>query len=808
MRLPLYFLGLIALAWGCETGTSSEDNPLSYFPPNTYSILQIHNTQKFRNEFQNNPVLTSFKEILPDDGIKTIDSLLALELGENAFVAWSGNLSNQNEWVLIFKEPVWNPSDSLDIAQTAWKLPDSSSWHTAKTSNLRIVTSSRQLLNSALNREYRPSGNLSNILKTSNTQAGGTFIFKSDISYPLSGLLVEQPSSIAKVNTWSAFDLLAGGDNLWLRGFEQLSDSIPLKSDVLRNISVLPLADAAQIAPSNCTAFYSFSLRDTDRFLTNQKERLNHSNHDTVLVQNTDQLTLIELDEQVLIVLHSVNPDEISSMLEPVQYGLPEFQETPVFSLQQNSRLKDAFKPLINQISDPGYYTRLDNLFVFAPTLEALQNWISAFKREASLASNPTFKGLKAQLLSESTAMGVVQYPSQSTLLKDPNFVFSLPEKPLRNLPENYAYIVQLSAENRHNQVSFQFASKSSSKTENRVDLLFTLKLEGTVSTGPYFLKNHLTGGMDIAVQDNLNQLYLFSNKGELQWKKTISGPIQGSISQLDIAKNGALQMAFTTQDKLEVLDQNGKSVDPFPLDFPGGNLNPLSLFDYENNRDYRLVVTQGAKVFMYNAQGKQVNGFKFKDAESPITKSPQHMRIGNRDYLVFRLENGTLKILNRTGDTRVKINETFTFSENPIFLFENTFTFTDRKGNLISIEPSGKISRRNLNLNTDHGMYATARTLALMNDNVLKIKGNQTELDLGVYNGPQIHYLNDVIYVATTDLQSNKLYLFKSTAERFPGFPIESQSLPDMADIDGDRNPELTVRYRDSVIAIYGLKR
>jgi hypothetical protein len=104
--------------------------------------------------------------------------------------------------------------------------------------------------------------------------------------------------------------------------------------------------------------------------------------------------------------------------------------------------------------------------------------------------------------------------------------------------------------------------------------------------------------------------------------------------------------------------------------------------------------------------------------------------------------------------------------------------------------------------------MYATARTLALMNDNVLKIKGNQTELDLGVYNGPQIHYLNDVIYVAATDLQSNKLYLFKSTAERFPGFPIESQSLPDMADIDGDRNPELTVRYRDSVIAIYGLKR
>jgi hypothetical protein len=205
---------------------------------------------------------------------------------------------------------------------------------------------------------------------------------------------------------------------------------------------------------------------------------------------------------------------------------------------------------------------------------------------------------------------------------------------------------------------------------------------------------------------------------------------------------------------------------------------------------------------------GKKVTGFKFLEAESPIVRAPQHFRIGNRDYLVFRLENGQLKILNRAGDTRVRLNETFAISDNDIFLFENTFTFTDRNGQLISIQPNGKISRRNLNLNSDHGLFATSKTLAVLNDNLLKIKDHQVAMDLGVYLGPQIFYLNDVIYVAVTDIQSHKLFLFRSTGDLLKGFPVEAHGLPEMADLDGDREPEVGIRYRDSVIAIYGLKR
>ena len=133
-------------------------------------------------------------------------------------------------------------------------------------------------------------------------------------------------------------------------------------------------------------------------------------------------------------------------------------------------------------------------------------------------------------------------------------------------------------------------------------------------------------------------------------WKKQLESAIQGKIQQVDIYKNGKLQLAFTTNNKLLILDRNGKEVAPFTIKHEGGNLNPLAVFDYDGKKDYRFLVTQGPKVFMYNNKGKIVSGFKYKKAESDILGAPQHFRINKKDYLCFKLANGQLKLLNRVG--------------------------------------------------------------------------------------------------------------------------------------------------------------
>ena len=96
----------------------------------------------------------------------------------------------------------------------------------------------------------------------------------------------------------------------------------------------------------------------------------------------------------------------------------------------------------------------------------------------------------------------------------------------------------------------------------------------------------------------------------------------------------------------------------------------PLSVFDYDNNKKYRLLVTQGRDVFMLDAKGKTVRGFNFKRANSDLIHQPQHIRIGTKDYLLFKTAN-TLYILDRTGKTRLTPKNSFNYSKEPVFLLD-----------------------------------------------------------------------------------------------------------------------------------------
>ncbi|MEL6485448.1 MAG: ribonuclease HII, partial [Bacteroidota bacterium] len=332
----------------------------------------------------------------------------------------------------------------------------------------------------------------------------------------------------------------------------------------------------------------------------------------------------------------------------------------------------------------------------------------------------------------------------------------------------------------------------------------FSLELETDLIFDPVFVKNHRTNAYEIVVQDQDNVLYLISTEGKVLWKKTLDGPIRGKIHQVDIYKNGKLQLAFCTSNQFLILDRNGEVVKPFDKTFEGGNLNALAVFDYENNKDYRFVITQGKKVFMYNRIFQIVDGFKFTEAPSAIVQAPQHFRLSNKDYLLFPLENGSIKILHRVGRDRITISDKIKTSGNEWFLYKNKFSTTSSQGILVQIDTKGKLSRTNLNLGQNHGMYATSKTLAIMDDNTLSIRGKKVTLELGVYSPPKIFYINDKIYVSVTDVQNQKIYLFDSQAKPISGFPVIGSSLIDLMDMDGDKKLELVAKDQDNSIVVY----
>jgi hypothetical protein len=303
-------------------------------------------------------------------------------------------------------------------------------------------------------------------------------------------------------------------------------------------------------------------------------------------------------------------------------------------------------------------------------------------------------------------------------------------------------------------------------------------------------------------VQDINNQLYLISNTGKILWKKRLNGPVLGDINQIDMYKNGRLQLTFATPKRVYVLDRNGNDVAPFPMKFNDDITQPLSVFDYDKNKNYRFLVTQNNELLMFDRKGKTVRGFNYKK-DNTITKQPKHFRVRNKDYIVFA-SNNTMKVLNRRGQQRVNIKETVNFSENPIFLYKNTFATTTMNGELAQANLKGAVSKQALGLGASHKIDATSKTLVSLSDNQLNIKQNKYELEFGDYTLPKIFYLNDKIYVSVTDRQSQKVYLFDSNAKLQNNFPVYGNSTIDLNNIDSDRNLEFVTIGDSNSIIVY----
>ena len=341
--------------------------------------------------------------------------------------------------------------------------------------------------------------------------------------------------------------------------------------------------------------------------------------------------------------------------------------------------------------------------------------------------------------------------------------------------------------------------------TSNTTTEAYTVALDAQLISAPQTVKNHVSKAHDIVVQDVNNVLYLISSSGSVLWKKQLQGKVLGKIEQIDIYKNGRLQLAFATPNRLYVLDRNGNNVGPFPLKFNDKITQPLSVFDYDKRKNFRLLVTQGENLLMYDVKGKSVNGFKYPHNGATIKTQPKHFRIGSKDYITFAAGE-TLKVLNRQGSVRVNVKDKFQFSDNELYLYQNKFTTSNTLGQLVQVDTKGKLTTKNLNITDKHHIATTSKTLVSLTENKLNIKSRTVDLDYGDYTAPRIFYLNDKIYITITDKQSKKVYLFDSQAKPISNFPVFGISAAELQKLDKDKGLELITQADAKTLVVYKL--
>ncbi len=791
---------------------------LSYVPEKASLIVKITDHEGFKEILKNNDFLSEFSSTKTYQNTLTkvsyleyvkpkSESILAFtEVGTDNF---EFTYITKNDADLFQLDSIKNKkAETVEFANVTFEkfTIDDAIFYSIESGD-KIIISSSKLLLEQLNKSNKPfhSEVLQKLYGTSNvTKPASILIDLNGINTSLKSKLNENSEvDVSGFSDWISLDLDQNNKNLHLSGISIANDSTWNYVDLLANTK--PTTNNTPLyAPAAADAILSYTYDDYNAFSKNRELSTGLVSSKTPSLDAVEEIGIIYINGKKNIILNTFGAEAIAEYLREEKKGSIEFQGNEILELRKTDFLNERFSPLIKNFKAK-FCANIKNAFVFSESQNVLKNIIKSHKDGTTFNKSAVYQTVESEIAKESSILFIANSNKINQILKD-DFLADFARDINKGKLSGYAYAAQTITDKNFYHTNVVVQKTVNAKEQTGASSLFSIKLPDELATNPQFVTNHLNKKKEIVVQDQKNVLYLISSKGKILWKKQLESMIQGRIQQVDIFKNGRLQLAFTTQNQLMVLDRNGKEVKQFTKTFEGGNLNPLAVFDYEKKKNYRFVVTQNTNTFMYDSKAKIVKGFKFTKAEHPIIASPKHLVIGSKDYLVFKLKDGSLKLLNRVGDIRTKVNEKIDFSENEVFVYKNRFALTDNKGVLHEIDPKGKIKKTALNLSNDHGLFTTGKTLATMNENMLSIKGEQIELEMGVYTPPKIFYLNDKIYVSVTDLQNEKIYLFDSQAKSIANFPLSGASSIDIQDIENDKTLDIVTKMNKTSLEVYKL--
>ena len=302
----------------------------------------------------------------------------------------------------------------------------------------------------------------------------------------------------------------------------------------------------------------------------------------------------------------------------------------------------------------------------------------------------------------------------------------------------------------------------------------YEIKFKNNITVGPIIVKNHINNKSELIIQDENNILHLINSVGQIEWSKKIEGQVLNEIHQIDSYKNGKLQFLFATKNKLHLVDRKGRNVGKFPLKFNDDITQPISVFDYDNNKNYRVLITQNNELFMFDSKGGRVRGFDYIKNEE-IINSPKHFRILDKDLIVFKTRND-LKIINRRGRPRIETKTKFNFSSGNVFQFGNTIVTQTSKNEIIEIDLKGNTKIID-SYSSDMNFSSLKNIMVVNSGNTIFSKANKSDLKFGKYSNLKIYNSDKFTLISIFDNQNKEAYLFDKDLNMFDDFPIKSES-------------------------------
>jgi len=794
-----FFLSFLFLIYSCSSNQETLISGLDLLPSDSSIIININdidNTRKILNEnILVNAIYPTYKSITKKLSILVDDKI------KNGILSVSPYGKDDLAYTFISKidlnDSLFNDLNKLQKYQNVNIYSnDNKNIYIASLEDFYVSSDKDIIIENIIrdfnSKNYNVDSELLKISKTILNNEPFNIFLKSKEKKERNDIF-KNLSFFPNVNTsWIAYDFQNSLSEINLNGVTRINDSINSKLSILKDIYPIELK-TDKIIPNSFRSFISIAVGDYERFIFNMKNYLNSNN---ISADNLSfkSLSIIEEisfvdDQEKFIVLGIRNIEQINNYFDLFD---TDYENIKLINF------KDNFEQLIDYLnykSNVKYTSIVDNFLILTNSVSQLRKINNSISVNDVLGSNSDYLKYKNN---NSSKYNFYWVANSLNIIDDININnYELDEYPYISLSGTLNQNIAL--------FNFDFSKVNKSIENGNIYTEFLISSNEEIISDPIWLKNHLNKGYDFAFQDSNNYLNYYSNKGDLLWRKSLSGRIIGEMKQIDLYKNGRLQILFRTSNRLYLIDRNGKEVSQLSFDIKDGEINnPISVFDYDKNRNYRILVTTDNEVQMYDNSGKIVNGFNPDNFKSEIINSPVHIRIDDKDYIVLQLKNGELKILNRRGKDRVVVDEKIQFSNNSVFSFLKLFTTTDDQGNLIQVDSDGKLTRDNRNLSKDNLINIYNNNLIYLNEEELSINGISIKLPIGRYSRPKLFNVNGSLFVGIADLNEGNLYLFKDNAELVEGFPIKGSSSFNLIDSDNDGKLEIISRLDKFSVVSY----
>ena len=770
----IWFLIIPLFYFSCEQLVGNTKDATAFIPKDFQKIYKINNIQDFELFAEKNSFSESILEIENDSILKILDYLSP---NSPLYIVQT----DQAKRNFIFLSNYHNKILKKDTSQ----VKSNKVYRSKFDSNFKYIIKDSVFI-SGLNSELIKN------LDAEKQVRLNRLINSTDVNKPFS-VIQKKPTdkfeflfdtfknSNDPIADFGLIDIASIEDDLVYNGVLNYNDSLITPLSFLKNQQAQVL-EIPKVVNQNIGNLNIITYNDSNSFTDNkiaQNELLSLSNQ--VGVSNSQNGTLFYL--------HAYDENLIQSEFESNEIE-ETFKGINIFSIADKTQFKDIFSDVfsVNAITFGFVY---ESFFIGSDSIGLLKESITAILNGSTLEKFQPYQKTKAQL---SNVCSLFFYKNNDDLKK------SLGTN-LSDFPSN---IIQITTEKNIAHINGIFSKQKPQSITGGIEEFRNLSFKNGLRSKLYDLKDIKKRQNYICVQDVNNHLYLVNENGSVLFDIPLKQTIIGAPKILS-NKNTDTKIAFSTESSLYLVNTKGENQKGFPKHFKDKITQPVSVFNYDNDRNFRIVITQNNEFLMYDQKGKQIKGFKPKKTKSAISNSPKHFRISGNDYIVFS-QGERLEILNRKGQTRIPIKTPIQFSSNDIYNYKNKFTTTNDLGQLIQINTNGKVTTKNLNLSENHKMTSTLNTLVTLDDNMLKIKSNTIEMPYGEYTDPEIFYLKDKIYITITDKQEQKVYLFDSQGKSISNFPVYGTSDAKLQYNENKKHLQLVTKSDDKNILFYSI--